>query len=298
MQAIGAFGFGVWYIVYWRIDQLFRYVDESTLEPPQLVPGLTSRRLASECRYRYTQGRTIDIGNATHPQTIGCEQDERLCGVHPGGMHMVLWLCELVSLLLGMGLVGECWTLQDRLGITLPADGEEPTVDILLPSCSEPLQIVRDTVLCALSLDYPPAKMRVLCCDDGGSDELRFWCHYVRHHHGHDGSDPCKPVLEYIRRTKVKGQPHHAKAGNLNHSMRYSSAEFVAIFDADMMPRASFLRRVLPHFHSGGVALAQTPQSFYNLTRDDPYGCENTFLYDVLLRAKDHQEHSIAYRTS
>ena len=32
---------------------------------------------------------------------------------------------------------------QERSAITLPLDGSEPTVDVFLPSCSEPLDIVQ-----------------------------------------------------------------------------------------------------------------------------------------------------------
>ena len=139
-------------------------------------------------------------------------------------------------------------------------------------------------------MDYPKEKLRVVVCDDGGNDDLRFWCHELRREEGHDGSHPAKPELLYVRRTKIKGVPHHAKAGNLNHAMTYSRAEFAAIFDADMIANPLFLRRVLPHFHHANMAMVQTPQSFYNLPPDDPFASENTIMYELVLRASDAKE--------
>ena len=49
--------------------------------------------------------------------------------------------------------------------------------------------------------------------------------------------------LHYVARPKLPGIPHHAKAGNINHTLKYiyddayAERECVIIFDADFMPR-------------------------------------------------------------
>lgn len=49
--------------------------------------------------------------------------------------------------------------------------------------------------------------------------------------------------LHYVARPKLPGVPHHAKAGNINHTLHYlfddayAEKECVVIFDADFMPR-------------------------------------------------------------
>ena len=81
----------------------------------------------------------------------------------------------------------EMWTLQERKRLCLPipldyktAYGANdmnmvPTVDILLPSCGEPTDIIQDTVRAALAQDYPKDRFQVYVCDDKASDELRDW---------------------------------------------------------------------------------------------------------------------------
>lgn len=49
--------------------------------------------------------------------------------------------------------------------------------------------------------------------------------------------------LHYVARPKLPGIPHHAKAGNINHTLHFiyddgqTEGECVTIFDADFMPR-------------------------------------------------------------
>lgn len=48
-----------------------------------------------------------------------------------------------------------------------------PTVDVFVPTYNETLDIVADTVLAALNLDYPAEKLRVHVLDDGRREEFR-----------------------------------------------------------------------------------------------------------------------------
>ena len=157
----------------------------------------------------------------------------------------MLLFCEIFSYALLVYSAVEMWTLQERKRLCLPipagyktADTVNemnmvPTVDILLPSCGEPLDIIQDTVRAALSQDYPRDRFQVYVCDDKASDELRDWCKELR-----TAGQP----LMYVRRFKQKGVPHHAKAGNMNHALGYSTAEFFAVLDADMIVSPNFLR--------------------------------------------------------
>jgi cellulose synthase/poly-beta-1,6-N-acetylglucosamine synthase-like glycosyltransferase len=46
--------------------------------------------------------------------------------------------------------------------------------------------------------------------------------------------------------------------------LKIASGEFVAIFDADFLPPADFLRRTLPYFSDAGLAMVQTRWSYVN----------------------------------
>lgn len=55
---------------------------------------------------------------------------------------------------------------------------------------------------------------------------------------------------------------HLKKAGNLNHALALSSAEFIAILDADFAPRPDFLRHLVPYLADPAVGIVQSPQCF------------------------------------
>lgn len=107
------------------------------------------------------------------------------------------------------------------------------------------------------------------------------------------------PRCRYIAREKPKGRPHHAKAGNINNAIfsGETHGEFILTLDADHIPKPNFLQRVIPHFldfnvdtgkyESNRVAFVQTPQAFYNLPADDPFGHNATFFYGPIQQSKD-----------
>ena len=103
----------------------------------------------------------------------------------------------------------------------------------------------------------------------------------------------------YIARPKPTGKPHHAKAGNINHAIfsGETSGDLILTLDADHTPKPHFLQRVVPHFftfnintcqyQSNQTAFVQTPQTFYNLPPDDPFGHQAHLFYGVIQQAKD-----------
>src|SRR5690606_8044187 len=48
------------------------------------------------------------------------------------------------------------------------------------------------------------------------------------------------------------------KAGALKEGMKSARGEFIAIFDADFMPRPDFLKSTLPYFQNQKTGVAQT----------------------------------------
>jgi cellulose synthase (UDP-forming) len=88
----------------------------------------------------------------------------------------------------------------------------------------------------------------------------------------------------YIARPKPANKPHHAKAGSINYAIfsGETTGTFILTLDADHIPKPQFLKRVLPYFYTynpqvgryeaNQIALVQTPQDFYNLPANDPFG--------------------------
>lgn len=119
-----------------------------------------------------------------------------------------------------------------------------PPVDVFIATYNEPREVLEKTILGCLALDWPDARIWVL--DDG----RRPW---VR--------DLCKAKgAGYINRPDNKG----AKAGNINHGLTVTDAPFVAVFDADFVPRRDFLLRTMGFFESDRIGIVQVPHSFYN----------------------------------
>lgn len=120
-----------------------------------------------------------------------------------------------------------------------------PSVDIFLPICGEPIDILRNTWAGVQELiqNYPGyANAYVL--DDGDSDE----------------ATRIVPLfgLIYIRR------PEHVykKSGNLNYAFHRTHGELIVIFDADFCPRPDFLAETLPYMDDPTIGIVQTPQYF------------------------------------
>ena len=125
--------------------------------------------------------------------------------------------------------------------------GSYPTVDIYLPICGEPIEVLANTwpAVADLIAAYPgPAQAFVL--DDGPSDAAR------------DLAGPL--AFTYLRRPDARA---FKKSGNLRHAFARTSGEFLLILDADFAPRTDFLAETLPYFAADDqLAIVQTPQFF------------------------------------
>ncbi|UZW56992.1 glycosyltransferase [Sphingobium sp. JS3065] len=119
-----------------------------------------------------------------------------------------------------------------------------PPVDVFIATYNEPREVLEKTILGCLSLDWPDARVWVL--DDGRRPWVRDLC--------------VAKGAGYINRPDNKG----AKAGNINHGLTVTQAPFVAVFDADFVPRRDFLLRTMGFFDEARIGIVQVPHSFYN----------------------------------
>lgn len=161
----------------------------------------------------------------------------------------VLAFSEVVLFLILMSRYVDRSAEADRLARAFFAgeQAELPTVDVFIPTYNEPLDVLERTIIGALALDYPKDKLKVYVLDDGRRDWLKTFC---------DG----RGAIHVTRSDNA-----HAKAGNMNNGLRFSSGDFVAIFDADFVPYRHFLRRTLPFFSDETIGIVQTPQHFFNV---------------------------------
>jgi cellulose synthase (UDP-forming) len=117
-----------------------------------------------------------------------------------------------------------------------------PAVDVLIPTYNEPLDVIEKTIVGALSIDYPNFAVWVL--DDGRRSWLKAFC--------------VEKGVGYITAPDNK----HAKAGNINHALTKTSAEYFAIFDADFVPQRNFLMRTLGFFQDSILESSRSRMPF------------------------------------
>ena len=120
-----------------------------------------------------------------------------------------LILAELYAwLVLVLGYIQTAWPL-NRTPVGMPEDlALWPTVDLLIPTYNEPLSVVENTVFGALSVDYPPDKLRIYILDDGTARGIprirrgdRRRVHHPRQQHPRQGRQPQPRARADRRRT-------------------------------------------------------------------------------------------------
>ncbi|KAF2752905.1 nucleotide-diphospho-sugar transferase [Pseudovirgaria hyperparasitica] len=164
------------------------------------------------------------------------------------GLMVVLLQCYLfVSY--AVSICGKDWdyeahkkTLEDH-----PVTPETaPTVDIYLPCCKEPIEVLENTYKHVTELIYPPDKLKVYVLDDGADEAVKT----LAEQYG----------FTYILRDD---RPRLKKAGNLRWAFARTSGDFFNIYDADFCPRPDFLMEIIPeHIANPRAAIIQTPQFF------------------------------------
>ena len=137
-------------------------------------------------------------------------------------------------------------TIRHASAATLPLflHRRRVSIDVFIPVYGEPLHTVEATVSAARNL---VGAHGTYILDDGKSAEIRTLAK--------------EQGVGYIRRPTNEG----AKAGNINFGLAQTSADFFVIFDADFVPKPSFLIETLPFFAQPIVAFVQTPQHYGNL---------------------------------
>lgn len=161
--------------------------------------------------------------------------------------------CIAMQLYMGVGyvvgLVGKDFDYENHKRIVRehPIDPDTcPTVDIYLPVCKEPIEILNNTWKYVERLKYPRHKFNVYVLDDGAQDAVRDLA--------------AKFKFEYI----VRGdRPRLKKAGNLRWAFQRTTGDFFNIYDADFCPREDFLLELMPMMlEDPKIAIVQSPQFF------------------------------------
>jgi cellulose synthase/poly-beta-1,6-N-acetylglucosamine synthase-like glycosyltransferase len=128
-----------------------------------------------------------------------------------------------------------------------------PRVTVQLPIYNERYVIER-LIETVAQFDYPRELLEIQVLDDSTDQTQAVASDCVERHRA------LGVPISYIHRDNREG----FKAGALQEGMKQATGEFIAIFDADFIPPADFLRRTVPYFADAGLAMVQTRWSYVN----------------------------------
>ncbi|MFQ5604521.1 MAG: cellulose synthase family protein [bacterium] len=121
-----------------------------------------------------------------------------------------------------------------------------PVVTVQLPLFNEKYVIER-LLESVCNLDYPKDRLEIQILDDS-IDETKIVARDLVRMYQAQGID-----VRHIHRENRTG----FKAGALDVGLQQAKGEFVAVFDADFVPKPDFLKQTLPYFTNQKVGLVQ-----------------------------------------
>ena len=156
-----------------------------------------------------------------------------------------------------------------------------PVVTVQLPVFNE-LYVVGRLIDAACSMIYPKDKLEIQVLDDSTDATVDVVAQHVERYRklGFD--------IKQVCRTNRNGY----KAGALKEGLNTARGEFVAIFDADFVPRPDFLLKTIPHFNiDPRIGMVQTRWEHLNfdyslLTRTQAMALDGHFVIEQAVRNK------------
>ena len=131
--------------------------------------------------------------------------------------------------------------------VTPILNGKRPFVTVQLPIYNEQY-VVNRLIDNITKLNYPKERFEIHVLDDSTDETVQLVEAKVKEYEDKGFN------IKHIRRSDRTGY----KAGALKDAMRYAKGEFIAIFDADFLPKSSFLLDTMAHFQNPEVGVVQT----------------------------------------
>lgn len=149
-----------------------------------------------------------------------------------------------------------------------------PTVTVQLPIYNEQY-VVERLIAASCRLEYPRDRLEIQVLDDS-TDETQAIARSLVDRYRSQGVN-----IVYLHRDDRTG----FKAGALRAGLHCAAGEFLAIFDADFVPPADFLVRMMPHFAHQRIGLVQARWGHINgdaslLTRGQAIGLDAHFVIE------------------
>ncbi|MGA9237592.1 cellulose synthase family protein [Robiginitalea sp.] len=196
---------------------------------------------------------------------------------------LLIFMYSLAQLNLLVNYLGQRRNQKEAPKFNLMDPREIPHVTVQLPIYNEQYVIERLLANIAL-LEYPKSKLEIQVLDDSTDDSVQETAARI--------ADLAKTGLDihHICRTNREGY----KAGALKEGLKIAKGEFIAIFDADFLPDADWLKKTVPYFKDTEIGVVQTRWGHINrdystLTRIQAFALDAHFTLEQVGRnAKGH----------
>jgi len=197
---------------------------------------------------------------------------------------LVVYLLGL-SILFGFGMHGivMLYYYHKTSKITAPVQdlpGDLPKVTVQLPMYNE-MYVIERLIAAVCNFEYPKDKLEIQVLDDSTDETVNIAKRLVDFYkeQGYD--------INYIHRENRQG----FKAGALKYGLNLAKGEFIAIFDADFVPKRDFLLKTIPQFTNENVGCVQTRWEHLNeeyslLTRALALALDGHFAIEQQVRNK------------
>lgn len=167
----------------------------------------------------------------------------------------------------------------EKLYSQLDQSSLSETVTVQLPIYNEKFVIER-LINSVCELDYPKDLLEIQVLDDS-TDETTEIARKIIGRKREEGFN-----IELIHRSDRTG----FKAGALAEGIKKASGKFIAIFDADFIPRKDFLKQLLSYFTSENIGMVQSRWEYINegdslFTSVQAYGLNAHFVVEQSVRS-------------
>ena len=154
------------------------------------------------------------------------------------------------------------------------------SVTIQLPVYNE-LYVVERLIDTICKIDYPKDKFEIQVLDDSTDETVNIVARVVEEKRK-EGFD-----ISHIRRENRQG----FKAGALKEGLKIAKGEYIAIFDADFIPKKDFLKKTLSFFTDENIGMVQTRWEHLNgdhsiLTKAQALALDGHFVIEQTVRNK------------
>ena len=167
-------------------------------------------------------------------------------------------------------LLWRWWRTRGRNGPAAPwsaAGTSMPVVTVQLPVFNES-RVISRLVDTAAALEYPAGRLEIQVLDDSTDETSARAAEAVARHRAR-GVD-----IHHLRRRQRDG----FKAGALAAGLARARGELVAVFDADFVPPADFLLRLVPRFSDPAVGMVQARWGHLNRAHSPLTAAQATLL--------------------